>query len=102
MDTAVADPRLALVKLAIPDVLLLEHLLRLPEGTRLAGASVDYVTDGATSLVLHLEMPGVPDGADEMVPAYERDTALPDPVRLAGIEWKRRGHPLPAGPDDAR
>lgn len=77
------------VLLAVSEQLLTEDILRLPEGTRLAGAEVQHWP--APRLVLHLEMTGVPDGADQVEPQYERDTAVPDPVRLTGLRWFRDG-----------
>ena len=84
-ETAVTAP----VLLAVSEQLLLDIILRLPEGTRLAGAEVQHWP--APRLVLHLEMTGVPEGADQVEPQYERDTTAPDPVQLTGLRWIRGG-----------
>lgn len=78
------------VLLAVSEQLLLD-MLRLPGGTRLAGAEVQHWP--APRLVLHLEMTGVPEGADEVEPQYERD-AVPDPVRLSELRWLRGGNQI--------
>jgi hypothetical protein len=82
------------VRLAITGGLMLQHLLRLPDGAELLHAAVE-TSCGAPVLVLHVEYPGAPAGADEVEPVYERDTILPDPVRLTGLQWRAGGRDLP-------
>lgn len=74
------------VKLRLADDLLIQHMLRLGNEAQLVGA---HVTGHA--LVLEIELPQAPDGADEAVPMYVRATDAPDPVQVIGIEWRRKG-----------
>jgi hypothetical protein len=85
------------VRVAISEPAVLRDLLRLDEGT-LAGAAVEHGGPGAATLVLYIDHPAVPEGADEMTPQYERDTTAPDPIRLTGVCWFAGGHEItPAG-----
>jgi hypothetical protein len=91
---------------SLSDDLLIKHLLRLGEDARLVGAQVRNNT-----LVLSVDFPQAPEGADEAEPMYVRATEDPDPVQVLGIRWKRRGeviatdsrapHPLLAEPEKA-
>lgn len=82
-------PANRLVRLEVSETLLLEHLLRLPAGTQIAGAEAEHWN--GPRLVLHLRVPGAPEGADQVDPQYEKDTTVPDPVRLTGLRWFRAG-----------
>lgn len=77
------------VILQLSKELLLEHLLRLPEGTELLGASVEQWR--GDRLILHLGMASAPEGADEVSPHYVKDTTVPDPVRLTALTWLHDG-----------
>jgi hypothetical protein len=89
------------VKLKLTSEFIVQHLLRLDPQIRLAGAHVTGRT-----LVLSLEMPDAPAGADEVEPVHVRASEQPDPIQLVGLRWKRKGQvvavdrPAPAGQEE--
>lgn len=77
--------------------LLLRHLLCL-DG-ELTGASVD-LSSGEPVLVLHVNYPGAPEQADELLPVYSRHACkgqanCPGQVSLSGLQWRHAGRDLP-------
>ena len=87
---AVAEPRALatrLVSLQISEPALLA-MLRLPGRISLLGAEAELWS--GPRLILHLEMPGVPAGATEVLPEYERNLGG-EPVRLTGLRWLHDG-----------
>jgi hypothetical protein len=81
------------VWLRIGAKLLTQGILRLPQDVALRGA---MVADG--DLVLTLDVPVVPEGADGMTPLYTRRTDIPDPIALTGMDWYRGDERLDVEP----
>jgi hypothetical protein len=80
-----------MVRLRISDVALRE-MLRLPEGTALAGAGAEHMGASwppySSGLVLILNVPGAPEGAVEMSSVYRRERIeVPDRIDLTSIDW---------------
>jgi hypothetical protein len=79
--------------------LLLRHLLCL-DG-ELTGATVDR-SRGEPVLVLHVNYPGAPENADELLPVYSRcackgQANCPGQVSLTELQWRHAGRDLPPG-----
>jgi hypothetical protein len=73
-------------KLPVSDELLLRDILRLGADAKLVGAHVR-----GHVLMLDIDFPAAPDGADEAEPVYVRVGDAPDPVQVIGIQWRRKG-----------
>jgi hypothetical protein len=74
------------VKMSITEELIAE-VFRLTAVGPIVGASFTDDPHGVGLVELEIEAEHAPEGAREMVPAYERTTGIPDPVRITGITW---------------
>lgn len=65
-------------------LLVLQQMLRLPDDTVIHSIEVD---PWRHEIDLIVETADAPDGAVKMVPVYQHDADIPDPVSLVGIDW---------------
>lgn len=72
-------------RIAIPiSVVLLQHLLHLPDSVRISGVAYDYGRDMIDLLASTVD---APDGAVTMTPVYQREYGIPDPISIVGFQW---------------
>lgn len=80
------------VRLRLSEETIVRGLLQLPDGVRLAGASIDGYA-GPPALTLYLEYPGAPGDADEVIPVYTQ-RYCPGHAERTGETWARQGRVL--------
>ena len=90
----------SVVRLRVSASLLLNQLLHLPEAELVAASSeILRGSEETWAVSFFLRYPGVPPGADEMVPTYTRHEN--GDVELTGIEWYAAGKGLVLAEDAA-